>query len=182
MLRRTCDSHIFESTIPLFVWFVCHRSTVWLGSSVVRVLAQYARGPGFECLSGHLLLSSPVTFSGQCVSMFGLRAAKGTVSSVPAWFREDSGTSLIKQEEVVTGRPCGYIAQWSECSQGMREVVGSSPGRAMCFCPPLWHTYDITSLALTWLKHRCRDFVLHEMQFTPVFSPLTHAWVAFSCS
>ena len=26
----------------------CHRSTVWLGSSVVRVGAQYARSPGFN--------------------------------------------------------------------------------------------------------------------------------------
>ena len=34
---------------------------------------------------------------------------KGTVSSVPAWFREDSGTNLIKQGEIVTGRPCGSV-------------------------------------------------------------------------
>ena len=25
----------------------------------------------------------------------------------------------------VTGRPCGSVAQWSECSHGMREVLGS---------------------------------------------------------
>ena len=31
-----------------------HRSTVWLGSSVVRVLARYARGPGFESRSGRV--------------------------------------------------------------------------------------------------------------------------------
>ena len=46
--------------------------------------------------------------------------------------------------ERVTGRPCGSVAQWSECSHGMREVLGSSPGRAMCcFLPcdiwwPIW--------------------------------------------
>ena len=34
---------------------ICRRSTVWLGSSVVRVLARYARGPGFESRSGHVL-------------------------------------------------------------------------------------------------------------------------------
>ena len=62
--------------------------------------------------------------------------SKGTVSSVPAWFREDSGTNLIKQGEIVTGRPCGSEAQWSECSHGLREVLGSSPGRAMCFFLP----------------------------------------------
>ena len=33
----------------------CHRSPVWLGSSVVRVLEQCARGPGFESRSGHVL-------------------------------------------------------------------------------------------------------------------------------
>ena len=32
---------------------------------------------------------------------------KETVSSVPAWFRADSGTNLIKQGEIVTGRSCG---------------------------------------------------------------------------
>ena len=58
-------------------------------------------------------------------------SSKGTVSSVPAWFRADSGTNLIKQGEIVTGRPCGPIAQWSECSHGVREILGSSLGRAM---------------------------------------------------
>ena len=59
-------------------------------------------------------------------------------SSVPAWFRADSGTNLIKQGEVVTGRPCGSVAQWSECSRGMREVLGSSPGSGRVLFPPLW--------------------------------------------
>ena len=49
-------------------------------------------------------------------------SGKGTVSSVPAWFRADSGTNLIKQGETVTGRPYGSVAQWPECSHGMREV------------------------------------------------------------
>ena len=77
-----------------------------------------------------------MTFGGQCGSVLGLRAAKG-LSSVPAWFRADSGTNLIKQGEIVTGRPCGSVDQWSECSHGLREVLGSSPGRAMCFHPPV---------------------------------------------
>ena len=63
-------------------------------------------------------------------------SSKGTVSSVLAWFRADSGANLIKQVEIVTGRPCGSVAQWSECSHGMREVLGSSPGRTMCFFLP----------------------------------------------
>ena len=35
-------------------------------------------------------------------------AAKGTVSLVPAWFRADSVTNLIKQGEIVTG---GHMAR-----------------------------------------------------------------------
>ena len=63
-------------------------------------------------------------------------SSKGTVSLVHAWFREDSETNLIKQGEIVTGRPCGSVVQWSECWLGMREVLGSSPGWAMCFFLP----------------------------------------------
>ena len=37
---------------------------------------------------------------------------KETVSSVPAWFRADSGNNLIKQGEIVTGRSSGSVAQW----------------------------------------------------------------------
>ena len=70
----------------------------------------------------------------------GVRAlalsSKGTDSSVREWFRADSRTNLIKQGEIVTGRPCGSVAQWSECLHGMRDVLGSSPGRAMCFFLP----------------------------------------------
>ena len=63
-------------------------------------------------------------------------SSKGAVSSFPGWFRADSGMNLIKQGEFVTGRPCGSVAQWLECSHGVREVMGSSPGRAMCFFLP----------------------------------------------
>ena len=59
-------------------------------------------------------------------------SSKGTVSLVSAWFRADSGTNLIKQGEIVTGRPCGSVAQLSECSHGMQAVLGSIPGLAMC--------------------------------------------------
>ena len=75
-------------------------------------------------------------------------SSKGTVSSVPVWFQADSGMNLIKQGEIVTGRPCGSVAQWSECSHGMRKVLGSSPGRAMCFFLPcdIWW--------LVWVRAR----------------------------
>ena len=54
-------------------------------------------------------------------------SSKGTVSSV---------SDRIKQGEIVTGRPCGSVAQWSECSHGMREFLGLSPGWTMCFFLP----------------------------------------------
>ena len=85
---------------------------------------------------GPCAFSSPVTFGGSVWVLARAASSKGTVSSVPAWFRADSGTNLIKQGEIVTGRPCGPIAQWSEYSHGLREVLGSSPGRAMCFFLP----------------------------------------------
>ena len=34
---------------------------------------------------------------------FRARAASSKVSLVPAWFRADSGTNLVKQGEIVTG-------------------------------------------------------------------------------
>ena len=109
---------------------------MWLGSSVVRVLAWYARGPGFESPIGPCAFSSPVRFGGSVWVRARAASSKWTVSSVSAWFRADSGTNLINQGEIVTGRSCGSVAQWSECSHGMREVLGSSPGRAMCFFLP----------------------------------------------
>ena len=35
----------------------------------------------------------------------------------------------------VTGRPCGSVAQWSECAHGMQEVLGSSPDSVSLFSP-----------------------------------------------
>ena len=37
-------------------------------------------------------------------------SSKETISSVPVWFRADSGMNLIKQGEIVTGRLCGSVA------------------------------------------------------------------------
>ena len=71
-----------------------------------------------------------------CVRI-GAASSKGSVSSVPEWFRPDSVPNLIKQREIVTGRPCGSVAQCSECSLCVREILGSCSGRAMCFCLPV---------------------------------------------
>ena len=75
---------------------------------------------------GPCAFSSPVTFGGSVWVRAWAASSKGIVSSVPAWFRADSGTNLIKQGEIVTCRQCGSVAQWSECSHGMREVLGSN--------------------------------------------------------
>ena len=55
-----------------------------------------------------------MTFGGSVWVRTRAASSKGTVSSVPVWFRADSWTNLIKQGEIVTGRPCGSVAQWSD--------------------------------------------------------------------
>ena len=48
----------------------------------------------------------------------------------------------------VTCRPCGSGDQWSECWHGLREILGSGLGRAMCFilhCDNWW---------LVWVRAR----------------------------
>ena len=116
------------------VYAICHRSIVWLGSSVVRVLARYAEVLGLSPVRA-MCFFIPCDIWWQVWACPRAASNKGTVSSVPAWFRADSETNLIKQGESVTGRPCGSVTQRTECSHGMREVLGSSPGRAMCFYP-----------------------------------------------
>ena len=61
---------------------------------------------------------------------------KRTVSLDPAWFPADSGANLFKQGEIVTVRPCGPIAQWSEYLHGLPGVLGLSLGRVMCLFLP----------------------------------------------
>ena len=73
-------------------------------------------------------------------------SSKGTVPSVPTWFQADSGTHLIQKGKIVNGQPCGSVAQWSERSHGVREVLGLHPSRAMSIFLPcdnnIRHTYD----------------------------------------
>ena len=122
---------------------------MWLGSSVVRVLARLREvlgsSPGrATCFFLSCDIWWPVWVRARAAS------SKGTVSSVPARFRANSSLikqmNLIKQGEIVAGRPCGSAAQWSECLHGMREVLGSSPGRAMCFFLP----FDISQATRKW--------------------------------
>ena len=52
--------------------------------------------------------------------LFRAASNKGTVSSVPAWFPADSGTNLIKQGQIVTGRTYGSVARWSVLKRSAR--------------------------------------------------------------
>ena len=65
-------------------------------AQLARVLAQYARGPGFVSRWGHVLFL-PVTFGGSLWVCARAASSKDTVSSVPAQFQADSGTNLFKQ-------------------------------------------------------------------------------------
>ena len=68
-------------------------------------------------------------------------SSKGTVSSVPAWFREDSETNLIKQGEIVTGRQCGSVVS----GQNARSVCERSwvrvPVGPCTFSSPVTYIY-----------------------------------------
>ena len=78
---------------------------------------------------GPCAFSSPVTLGGSVWVRARAASSKGAVSSVPVWFRADSGTNLIKQGEIVTGRPCGSVAQLSVlawCARGSGFETRSS--------------------------------------------------------
>ena len=72
-----------------------------------------------------------MTFGGSVWVHAQAASSKETVSSVPAWFRANSGINLFRQGEIVTGCTCGSVAQW--CSHSKLETLGSSPGRATFF-------------------------------------------------
>ena len=48
----------------------------------------------------------------------------------------------------VTGRPCGSVSQWSECSHGVREVLGSSPVGPCAF------SFPVTFGGSLWVRAR----------------------------
>ena len=70
----------------------CHGPTVWPDSSVVRVLAGSARGPGLESRSGHVLFSSPLTFGDSVCVHARAASSKGSVlmvsTMVPSRFED----------------------------------------------------------------------------------------------
>ena len=60
------------------------------------------------------------------------------VSLIPARFRAYSGTYLFKQ-----GENCHGSIVWIECSHGSGELLGLSPGRAMCFFLLSMTSFDV---------------------------------------
>ena len=62
---------------------------MWLGNSVVRVLAGYARGPGFESL-GLCDFFFPVILDGSVWVHARAASSKGTVSLVPSRYEDES--------------------------------------------------------------------------------------------
>ena len=109
-----------------------------------RVLARYARGPRFESRSG-LVLPLPRDIwwlsVGPCSDCE--QQSDSLISFVPAWFRADSGTYLCIFKQGGGGNCHGSIV-WIKCSHGTGELLGSSPGRAMCFFL-LYGIYPMTS-------------------------------------
>ena len=114
-------SNLKETVSSVPAWFRADSGTniikqgeiMWLGSSVIECSTVSER-PWVRVPVGPRSFSAPVTFGGSV--WVRARAASSilieTVSSVPAWFRADSGTNLIKQGEHVSGRSCGSVAQW----------------------------------------------------------------------
>ena len=63
--------------------------------------------------------------------------SKGTVSSVPAWFRADSATNLFKQGGIVAGRPCGTVAQLARVLAQCARSSGFESRSGHVLFPPL---------------------------------------------
>ena len=127
---------------------MCHRSTVWLGNSVVRVHARYARGSRFESWSDHMLfprlwhLWLVWVHARAASSEWGCLVGSGMV---PSRFRDRSNLAV--------GNCHRLVAQWSECSHCMQEVLCLSPGRAMCFFNPA--TQKVAGYYVISLSVRC---------------------------
>ena len=82
------------------------------------------------------IVSSPVAFGVSVGSLLGQRASKSACLVVPALFRADSRTNIIKQADKVKGRPSGSVAQLAECSHGKRTPWVRVPVGPRFF-PPL---------------------------------------------
>ena len=83
-------------------------------------------------------MSAPVTFDGSVWVRARAASSKGTVSLVPAWFRADSGTNLIKQGWGECNRSIVWLgSSVVECSHGKRETLVRVPVRPRSFSAPV---------------------------------------------
>ena len=73
-------------------------------------------------------------------------SGKGTVSSVLAWFRADSGTNLFKQREIVAGQPCGSVAQLARVLARYARGPGFESRSGHVLFPPLRQKDDRLSV------------------------------------
>ena len=76
---------------------------MWLGSSVGLSARTVCERSWVRVPFGPCAFFSPLTFGGSVWVCARATSSKGTVSSVPARFRADSGTNLFKQGEIVAG-------------------------------------------------------------------------------
>ena len=93
------------------------------------VLTRFARGLRFKSRSGLILPPSPVAFGGSVWVRARTASSRGTVSS--RWYLH--GSEQIRGRIYLSRGICHGSIVWLECSHGMGELLGSSPGRAICF-------------------------------------------------
>ena len=92
--------------------------------------------------------SSPLTFCGSVRVHVWAAGSKGTVSSVPAWFRVNSGMNLIKQMEIVTRRRCVWL--FSSVVWVLARYAVSSP---VTFGGSVWAHVRAASSKMTVPSH-----------------------------
>ena len=106
------------------------------------VLARYAIGPWLESRSGLVLHPHPfpVTSGGSVWIRSRTASSKGKFSS--RWYLHDS--EQIRGRVYLSRRKSSRVVVWLECSHGTGELLGLSPGRAICFFVPC-DIYSMTS-------------------------------------
>ena len=70
---------------------------------------------------------------GPCLGCEKQRDCLVVSGMVPSRFGDESNYA----GEIIAGRPCGSVAQWSECSHGMREVRVRVPVGPCAFSSPV---------------------------------------------
>ena len=99
------------------ILYSSYGSSLWLERLVVRMFAWTVRGPVFESQPGHVFFSCDIW----CVRV---RAAssKGTVLSVPAWFRVDTGTNPINAPVICNHNISAIPASLRKSSEALADI------------------------------------------------------------